>query len=105
MATTLPAAAVPVSVKMPEPITAPIPSAVRLQGPKVRRSFLSGSSEAAISASMLLVRKMLKFAARRPASACAGPAPGGESFFFWEPRATPAARLALGAAFLRDVRA
>src|SRR5215831_12287166 len=54
---TLPAAAVPVSVKIPEPMTAPTPSAVRLQGPSVLRSRFSGSSEAAISASMLLVRK------------------------------------------------
>ncbi len=53
----LPAAAVPVRVKMPEPITAPMPRAVRLHGPSVLRSCLSGSSEAAISASMLLVRK------------------------------------------------
>src|SRR5215472_5368157 len=54
---TLPAAAVPVRVKIPEPITAPTPSAVRLQGPSVLRSRLSGSSEAAMSASILLVRK------------------------------------------------
>ncbi len=38
MGITLPAAAVPVSVKMPEPITAPMPSAVKLHGPNVRRS-------------------------------------------------------------------
>src|SRR5438094_273031 len=68
MATTLPAAAVPVSVKMPEPITAPIPSAVRLHGPRLRRSFFSGSSEAAMRASILFVRKMLTVEAwRRPA--------------------------------------
>ena len=30
-----PAAAVPVRMKMPEPITAPMPRAVRLQGPSV----------------------------------------------------------------------
>src|SRR5215469_2586551 len=59
MAMVLPAAAVPVKVKMPEPITAPTPRAVRLSGPKVRRSFFSGSSEAASSASMLFVRKRL----------------------------------------------
>src|ERR1035437_9139727 len=50
-------------MKMPEPITAPIPIAVRLHGPKVRRSFFSGSSEAAMSASILFVRKMLTVAA------------------------------------------
>src|SRR6185312_10281995 len=54
---TLPAAAVPVSVKIPEPITAPIPSAVRLHGPSDFRSCFSGSCEAAISASMLRVRR------------------------------------------------
>ena len=41
---------------MPEPITAPMPSAVRLQGPSVLRRRRAGSSEAAISASMLFVR-------------------------------------------------
>src|ERR1035441_1964879 len=50
-------------MKMPEPITAPIPMAVRLHGPKVRLSFFSGSSEAAMSASILFVRKMLTMAA------------------------------------------
>src|SRR5690242_5749220 len=44
---------------MPEPITAPMPKAVRLHGPRVLLSFFSGSSDAAISASMLFVRKML----------------------------------------------
>src|SRR6266478_154443 len=43
-------------MKIPEPITAPIPSAVRLQGPRVLASRLPGSCDAAISASMLLVR-------------------------------------------------
>src|SRR5713101_7946395 len=43
-------------MKMPEPITAPIPRAVRLQGPRVLASRLPGSCDAAISASMLLVR-------------------------------------------------
>src|ERR1019366_8384706 len=73
-------------MKMPEPITAPIPMAVRLHGPKVRRSFFSGSSEAAMSASILFVRKMLTVAAPEcefPAlSACAGPEPGDGSFSF-----------------------
>ena len=64
MAMVLPAAAVPVSVKMPLPITAPIPSAVRLHGPSVLRSFLEGSSEAAINSSILLVRKRLTVSKR-----------------------------------------
>jgi hypothetical protein len=54
-----PAAAVPVRMNMPDPITAPMPNAVRLHGPRVRRSFRSGSSAAAIRASMLFVRKRL----------------------------------------------
>ena len=54
-----PAMAVPMTVKMPLPITAPIPSAVRLHGPNVRLSFFSGSSEDAISASILIFRKRL----------------------------------------------
>src|SRR5260370_42113880 len=54
---TVPAAAVPVSVKMPETITAPTPSAVRLDGPSDFLRRCSGSSDAAISASILLVRK------------------------------------------------
>src|ERR1035437_5816607 len=39
-----PAAAVPVRMNMPEPITAPMPNAVRLHGPRVRRSFRSDGS-------------------------------------------------------------
>src|SRR5579863_8156486 len=52
-----PAAAVPVTVKIPEPITAPIPSAIKLHTPSDFLRHLSGSSDAAISASILLVRK------------------------------------------------
>src|SRR5271155_4377200 len=51
-----PAAAVPVRMKMPEPMTAPTPKAVKLQGPSVFDRRFSGSSEALIRASMLLVR-------------------------------------------------
>ena len=47
-----PAIAVPTTVKMPEPITAPIPSAVRETGPSVFLSARSGSSESEISLSM-----------------------------------------------------
>ena len=47
-----PAAAVPVSTKMPDPIMAPIPKAVRLQGPSVFFSLISGRSDSAISLSM-----------------------------------------------------
>ena len=44
---------------MPEPITAPNPSAVRLHGPRVRFSLCEGSSEALISWSILFLRKRL----------------------------------------------
>ncbi len=40
---------------MPDPITAPTPSAVRLHGPSVLRRRLSGASESAMSRSMLFV--------------------------------------------------
>src|SRR4051812_871463 len=46
-------------MKMPEPMTAPTPKAVRLQGPRLRRSLWSACSDDAISASMLCVRRSL----------------------------------------------
>ena len=59
-----PAAAVPVRMKMPEPITAPIPRAVRLHGPSDLFSRLPGSSESAIRTSMFLVRSRLTLVQR-----------------------------------------
>ena len=50
-----PAMAVPMTVKMPEPMTAPIPSAVSDHGPSVFFSECSGSSESLISLSIDLV--------------------------------------------------
>ncbi len=47
-----PAMAVPTTVKMPEPMTAPIPSAVSDHGPSVFFSRCSGSSDSEISLSM-----------------------------------------------------
>jgi len=44
--------AVPMTVKMPEPMTAPMPSAVSDHGPRVFRSAFSGSSESRISLSI-----------------------------------------------------
>src|SRR5271168_5621542 len=44
--------AVPITVKMPEPITAPIPSAVSDQGPRVFFRQFSGFSESRISLSI-----------------------------------------------------
>ena len=48
----LPEIAVPITVKMPEPITAPMPRAVSDQGPSVFLSACSGSSESRMSLSM-----------------------------------------------------
>ncbi len=47
-----PAMAVPTTVKMPEPMTAPMPSAVSDHGPSVFLSRCSGSSDSEISLSM-----------------------------------------------------
>src|SRR5262249_13069204 len=51
-----PAAAVPVNVKMPEPITTPIPIATKLHRPSVLRSGREGSWLAETSSSIDLVR-------------------------------------------------
>jgi hypothetical protein len=50
--------AVPITVKMPEPMTMPMPSAVSETGPSVLWSAFSGSSESLISLSMDLVAKI-----------------------------------------------
>ena len=47
-----PEMAVPMTVKMPEPITAPMPSAVSDQGPRVFFRECSGSAESLISLSI-----------------------------------------------------
>src|SRR5712672_162802 len=52
-----PAAAVPVSTKMPEPMIAPMPSAVRDQGPRVFCSRCPGASDSEISLSIDLQQK------------------------------------------------
>ena len=52
-----PAIAVPTTVKIPEPITAPIPRDVRLSQPRDFLRRFSGFSESEISLSMLFVRK------------------------------------------------
>src|SRR5258707_3049288 len=49
-------------MKMPEPMTAPMPNAIRLHGPSVLFNRLPGSSDTAISASILRVcRRWLSF--------------------------------------------
>src|SRR3984957_20374480 len=52
-----PAAAVPVRIKMPDPIMAPMPSAVSDQGPSDLLSRFSGFSESEISLSIDLQQK------------------------------------------------
>ena len=54
----LPPMAVPMTVKMPEPITAPMPRAVRETGPSVLVRACSGRSESEISLSIDFVRKI-----------------------------------------------
>jgi hypothetical protein len=53
-----PAIAVPITVKMPDPITAPMPSAVSDHGPRVFLRRCSASSESEISLSMDLHAKI-----------------------------------------------
>jgi hypothetical protein len=67
-----PRAAVPVTVKIPDPITAPIPRNVRLHGPSVFFSRWLGSSEDAMSSSMFFVRKKDMVATAK------GPVAGGQ---------------------------
>ena len=54
----LPPMAVPITVKIPDPITAPIPRAVSDTGPSVFRSEFSGRSDSEISLSIDLVAKI-----------------------------------------------
>jgi len=49
---------VPITVKMPEPMTMPMPSAVSETGPSVLCREFSGSSESLISLSIDLVAKI-----------------------------------------------
>ncbi len=51
---------------MPDPITAPMPSAVRLTGPSVLFNACSGRSDSWISLSMDLVRKICLASALTP---------------------------------------
>ena len=56
----LPPMAVPMTVKMPEPMTAPMPRAVSETGPSDFLSAVSGRSLSAISLSMDLVAKICR---------------------------------------------
>ena len=52
--------AVPMTVKMPEPMTAPMPRAVRDTGPSDFLSAVSGISDSVISLSIDLVAKICR---------------------------------------------
>src|SRR5215469_7749118 len=56
----LPPIAVPMTVKMPDPITAPMPNAVSETGPSVFFSAVSGCSLSAISLSIDFVAKICR---------------------------------------------
>ena len=58
--------AVPMTVKMPEPMTAPMPRAVSETGPSVFFNACSGRSDSAISLSMDFVRKICLASALAP---------------------------------------
>jgi len=62
----LPPIAVPITVKMPDPMTAPMPRAVKETGPSVFFNACSGRSDSAISLSMDLVAKICLASAPAP---------------------------------------
>jgi hypothetical protein len=63
----LPPIAVPITVKMPDPITAPMPSAVSETGPNVFFKACSGLSDSEISLSIDFVAKICLASALAPA--------------------------------------
>jgi hypothetical protein len=63
----LPPIATPMTVKIPDPITAPMPSAVKDTGPSVFFNACSGISDSEISLSIDLVRKICLASALAPA--------------------------------------
>ena len=69
-----PPMAVPMTVKIPEPMTAPMPSAVSETGPSVFFRAFSGSSESLISLSMDLVAKICLGASSSWSEGCEWPA-------------------------------
>ena len=90
-----PAAAVPVRMKMPEPITAPIPSAVRLQVRAFAQTLagLFGAGNQSVDALGAEKAHRLRW-----------PLATFFTFRLFDPRASPAARGGFGAAFLRAAR-
>jgi len=67
-----PAAAVPVRMKIPEPMMAPIPSAVSDHRPRVLLSRCPGASDSAISLSMDLQQKICLSEVRMTAAGSVG---------------------------------
>jgi hypothetical protein len=63
----LPPIATPITVKIPEPITAPIPNAVKETGPSVFFNACSGLSDSEISLSIDFVAKICLASALAPA--------------------------------------
>ena len=64
----LPPIATPMTVKIPDPITAPMPSAVKDTGPSVFFNACSGLSDSEISLSIDLVAKICLASALAPAT-------------------------------------
>jgi hypothetical protein len=63
----LPPMAVPITVKIPDPMTMPTPSAVSETGPRVFLSACSGRSESEINLSMDFLAKIWRARVRSPA--------------------------------------
>jgi hypothetical protein len=61
-----PPMAVPMTVKIPEPMTAPIPRAVSETGPKLFLSAFSGRSDSEMSLSIDFVAKICRASLRAP---------------------------------------
>jgi hypothetical protein len=81
--------AVPITVKMPEPMTAPMPSAVSDQGPRVFLSACEGSAESLISLSMDLRAKNWLGRAGLLADAAFSYQPSAFSIFMLQRRLPP----------------
>src|SRR5271155_4008770 len=80
-----PAAAVPVRIKIPEPMMAPMPSAVSDQGPSDLLSRCSGCSESEISLSMDLQQRSWLSEVRMDDRTVAAGAGGGWGKRVWSP--------------------
>jgi hypothetical protein len=68
----LPPMAVPITVKIPEPMTAPMPRAVRETGPRDFLRACSGRSESEMSLSMDFVANIWRARAQSSSARCIG---------------------------------